>query len=90
MPELIRVAEGVAIPLEMLGTWESLAELASKYGPVFDADLRRLGFNLRPIYHLNNCIGGQQAIAFGTATSSRLQLVLRADIYHAMIGSTVH
>ena len=90
MPELIRVANGVAIPLEMLGTWDRLSELAAKYGPVFEADLGRLGFNLRPIYNLNNSIGGEQAIAFGTATSCSLQFVLRPDIYHAMIGSVVH
>lgn len=90
MPELIRVANGVAIPLEMLATWERLSELAAKYGPVFDADLGRLGFNLRPIYYLNNSIGGEQAIGFGNATSSSLQFVLRPDIYHAMVGSVVH
>lgn len=92
MQELIRVAEGVAIPLEMLATWESLAELAVKYGRVFEADLGRLGlgFNLRPIYNLNTSIGGEQAIAFGTATSSSLQFVLRPDIYHAMVGSVAH
>jgi len=90
MPELIRVANGVAIPLEMLATWDRLSELAAKYGPVFEADLGRLGFNLRPIYNLNNSIGGEQAIAFGTATSCSLQFVLRPDIYHAMIGSVVH
>lgn len=90
MAELIRVANGVEIPLEMLPTWESLSELAVKYGPVFEADVSRLGFNLRPIYYLNNCIGGKQAIAFGTATSSSLQLVLRPDIYNAMIGSIVN
>ena len=90
MPELIRVANGVAIPLEMLATWDRLSELAAKYGPVFEADLGRLGFNLRPIYNLNTSIGGEQAIAFGTATSSSLQFVLRHDIYHAMIGSVVH
>lgn len=92
MSELIRVAEGVAIPLEMLNTWERLAELAAKYGPVFEADLGRLGLglNLRPIHNLNTSIGGEQAIAFGTATSSSLQFVLRPDIYHAMVGSVVH
>lgn len=92
MQELIRVADGVAIPLEMLATWERLAELAAKYGPVFEADLGRLGLglNLRPIYNLNTSIGGQQAIAFGTATSSSLQFVLRPDIYRAMVGSVVH
>lgn len=90
MPELIRVAEGVAIPLEMLSTWDRLSDLAAKYGPVFEADLRRLGFNLRPIYNLNSSIGGQQAIGFGTATSSSLQFVLRPDIYRAMVGSVDH
>ncbi len=90
MPDLIRVANGVAIPLEMLGTWDRLSELAAKYGPVFEADLGRLGFNLRPIYNLNNSIGGDQAIAFGTTTSSTLQFVLRPDIYHAMVGSIAH
>ncbi len=90
MSDLIRVANGVAIPLEMLGTWDRVAELAAKYGPVFEADLVRLGFNLRPIYNLNNSIGGEQAIAFGTATSSSLQFVVRPDIYHAMVGSIVH
>lgn len=86
MSELIRIADGVAIPLEMLSTWDRLSELASKYGPVFEADLKRLGLNLRPIYHLNNSIGGDQAIAFGTARSNSLQFVLRPDIYRAMIG----
>lgn len=90
MQELIRVADGVAIPLELLGTWDKVSELASKYGRVFEADLGRLGFNLRPIYHLNTYIGGEQAIAFGTATSSSLQFVLRPDIYRAMVGSVVH
>lgn len=90
MPDLIRVAEGVAIPLEMLATWDRLAELAFKYGPIFEADLGRLGFNLRPIYNLNTSIGGEQAIAVGTATSSSLQFVVRADIYRAMVGSVVH
>lgn len=90
MQDLIRVAEGVAIPLEMLATWERLSEMAAKYGPVFEADLGRLGFNLRPIYNLNSSIGGEQAVAFGAATSSSLQFVLRPDIYRAMIGSVVH
>ncbi|HBA90152.1 MAG TPA: hypothetical protein DCZ75_19770 [Geobacter sp.] len=90
MSELIRVANGVAIPLEMLGTWERLSEYASEYGPVFEADLRRLGLNLRPIYNLNNSIGGQQAISFGTANSNCLQFVLRPDIYRAMVGSVVN
>lgn len=90
MSELIRVADGVAIPLEMLATWERLSEYASQYGPVFEADLKRLGLNLRPIYHLNNSIGGEKAISFGTATSNCLQFVLRADIYRAMVGSIVN
>lgn len=90
MADLIRVANGVAIPLEMLGTWDRLSELAVKYGPVFEADLGRLGFNLRPIYNLNHSIGGEQAISVGTANSSSLQFIVRPDIYHAMVGSIVN
>jgi hypothetical protein len=90
MSDLVRVAEGVSIPVEMLATWDTLAELASKHGPVFEADVMRLGFNLRPIFHLNSSIGGDQAIAVGTATSSSLQFVLRPDIYKAMVGSMYH
>jgi len=90
MPDLIRVADGVAIPIEMLATWDRLSEFAAEYGPIFEADLRRLGLNLRPIYNLNSSIGGNQAIAFGTATSCSLQFVLRPDIYRAMVGSVVH
>lgn len=90
MLELIRVAEGIAIPVDMWTTWDSLSELAVKHGPVFEADLVRLGFNLRPIYHLNSSIGGEQAIGFGAATSASLQLVLRPDIYRAMIGSVIN
>ena len=54
--------------------------------PVFEADVNRLGLNLRPIFNLNSSIGGEQAIAFGSATSSSLQFVLRPDIYRAMVG----
>jgi hypothetical protein len=89
MPSLIHVANGVSIPVEMLPTWDRLSEFASLYGPVFEADLHRIGFNLRPIFNLNFSIGGDQAIAFGTVTSSSLQFVLRPDIYHAMVGRTV-
>jgi hypothetical protein len=87
---LVRVAEGVSIPVEMLSTWERLSELAAKHGPVFETDLLRLGLNLRPICNLNYSIGGEQAIAFGTATSSSLQFVLRPDIYRAMVGTSVN
>lgn len=90
MPDLVRLADGIAIPVDMLATWDRLAEFAFQFGPVFEADLRRLGLNLRPIFHLNSSIGGDQAIAFGTATSSTLQFVLRPDIYRAMIGSSVN
>jgi hypothetical protein len=90
MPDLVRVADGVSIPVEMLATWDRLSELAAKFGPVFEADLIKLGINLRPICHLNSSIGGREAIAFGTATSSSLQFVLRPDIYRAMVGSTNH
>lgn len=89
MPDLVRLADGVAIPVEMLPTWDRLAEFATQYGPVFEADVRRLGLNLRPIYNLNFSLGGDRAIAFGTATSSCLQFVLRPDIYRAMIGGVV-
>jgi hypothetical protein len=87
MSDLIRVAEGISIPVEMLATWERLSEFASKYGPVFEADVMRFGLNLRPIFNLNCSIGGEQAIAFGSATSSSLQFVLRPDVYRAMIGT---
>lgn len=90
MTDLIRVADGISIPVEMLSTWDRLAELATKYGPVFEADIIRLGLNLRPICNLNSSIGGEEAIAFGTANSSSLQFVLRPDIYRAMIGGTVN
>ena len=86
MPDLIRIKDGVAIPVEMFGVWERLAEYASAYGPVFEADVNRLGINLRPIFHLNSSIGGDQAISFGTANSTKLQFVLRPDIYRAMVG----
>ena len=89
MTDLVRVADGISIPVEMLSTWDRLSEFASKYGPVFEADIIRLGLNLHPIFNLNSSIGGEQAIAFGTANSSSLQFVLRPDIYRAMIGSTV-
>jgi hypothetical protein len=90
MPDLVRIADGISIPVEMLPTWDRLAEYATKYGPVFEADLGRLGINLRPIFNLNISIGGEQAISFGTATSSSLQFVLRPDIYRAMVGSTIN
>jgi hypothetical protein len=90
MPDLVRVADGVSIPVEMLATWDRLSELAAKFGPVFETDLIKLGLNLRPICSLNSSIGGEEAIAFGTATASSLQFVLRPDIYKAMVGSTVH
>ncbi|MCM0082902.1 hypothetical protein L4X63_15010 [Geomonas sp. Red32] len=88
MPDLIYLANGISIPVEMLSTWERLAEFATIHGRVFEADLMQLGVNLRPIFRLNSSIGGEQAIAFGTATSSTLQFVLRPDIYRAMIGTT--
>ncbi|HBG05501.1 MAG: hypothetical protein A2075_13390 [Geobacteraceae bacterium GWC2_58_44] len=87
MSDLVRVANGVSIPVEMLSTWDRLSEFATKYGPVFEADVVRFGLNLRPIFNLNCSIGGDQAIAFGTATSSSLQFVLRPDIYRAMVGT---
>jgi len=90
MPDLVRVADGVAIPVDMLATWDRISEFATEFGPVFEADVRRLGLNLRPIFNLNNSIGGDQAISFGTATTSSLQFVLRPDIYRAMIGSVVN
>jgi hypothetical protein len=90
MSDLVRVAEGIAIPVDMLSTWDRISEFATQYGPIFEADVRRLGLNLRPIFNLNSSIGGEQAIAFGTATSSSLQFVLRPDIYRAMIGSVVN
>ena len=86
MPDLIRIADGVAIPVEMLSVWDRLSEYAAIYGPVFEADVNRMGINLRPIFHLNSSIGGEQAIAFGSATSSCLQFTVRPDIYRAMIG----
>ena len=89
MPDLIRIADGVAIPVEMLSVWDRLSEYAAIYGPVFEADVNRLGINLRPIFHLNTSIGGEQAIAFGSATASSLQFVLRPDIYRAMVGSVM-
>jgi hypothetical protein len=90
MQDLVRIADGVAIPVEMLSTWDRLSEFASVYGPVFVADVSRLGLNLRPIFNLNTSIGGEQAIAFGSATSSSLQFVLRPDIYRAMVGSIMN
>jgi len=90
MTDLVRVADGVAIPVEMLSTWDRLSEYATVYGPAFEADLSRLGLNLRPIFNLNRSIGGEQAIAFGSATSSSLQFVLRPDIYRAMVGGIIN
>jgi hypothetical protein len=90
MADLVRIADGVAIPVEMLSIWDRLSEFASIYGPVFEADIRRMGPNLRPIFNLNNSIGGEQAIAFGTATSSSLQFVVRPDIYRAMVGGIMN
>jgi hypothetical protein len=90
MADLVRVADGVAIPVEMLSIWDRLSEFASIYGPVFETDIMRLGLNLRPIFNLNTSIGGEQAIAFGTATSSSLQFVLRPDIYRAMVGGVMN
>lgn len=90
MPDLVRLADGISIPVEMLPTWDRLAEFATIHGPVFEADLKQIGLNLRPIFNLNTSIGGDQAISFGTATTSSLQFVLRPDIYRAMIGSTVN
>jgi hypothetical protein len=90
MTDLVRVADGVAIPVEMLSIWDRLSEYAWRYGPVFEADVARFGLNLRPIFNLNCSIGGTQAIAFGTATSSSLQFVLRPDIYRAMVGAVAH
>jgi hypothetical protein len=86
MPDLVRIADGVAIPVEMLSVWDRLSEFASVYGPVFEADVNRLGLNMRPIFNLNTSIGGEQAIAFGSATSTSMQFVLRPDIYRAMVG----
>jgi hypothetical protein len=74
----------------MLSIWDRLSEFAFVYGPVFEADVNRLGLNLRPIFNLNSSIGGEQAIAFGSATSSSLQFVLRPDIYRAMVGSIMN
>lgn len=88
--DLVRVADGVAIPVEMLATWDRLSEYATVYGPEFEADVTRLGLNLRPLFHLNQSIGGEQAISFGSATSSSLQFSLRPDIYRAMVGSVNH
>jgi hypothetical protein len=90
MPDLVHVADGVSIPVEMLPTWDRISEFAYRYGPVFEADLRRLGLHLRPIFNLNSSIGGDQAISFGTATSSSLHFVLRPDIYRAMVGSAIN
>jgi hypothetical protein len=90
MQDLVRIADGVAIPVEMLSVWDRISEFASIYGPVFEADVSRLGLNLRPIFNLNTSIGGEQAIAFGSATSSSLQFVLRPDIYRAMVGSIMN
>lgn len=90
MPDLVHLANGISIPVEMLPTWDRLAELATKHGPIFEADLKQIGRNLRPIFNLNSSIGGEQAISFGTATTFSLQFVLRPDIYRAMIGSTVN
>jgi hypothetical protein len=73
----------------MLATWDRISEYASVYGPVFEADVNRLGFNLRPIFNLNSSIGGEQAISFGSTTPSGLQFTLRPDIYRAMVGSVV-
>jgi len=86
MSDLIRVADGVAIPVEMLSTWDRLSEYATVYGPEFEAEVSRLGLNLRPLASLNQSIGGEQAISFETATSSSLQFSLRPDIYRAMVG----
>jgi hypothetical protein len=90
MPDLVRVADGVAIPVEMLPTWDRLSEFASVYGQVFETDVKLLGLNLRPILNLNNSIGGEQAIVFVSATSSSLQFVVRPDIYRAMVGSVMN
>jgi len=86
MSDLVRVADGVAIPVEMLATWDRLSEFASIYGPEFEADVNRLGLNLRPLFNLNQSIGGEQAIWFESATASSLQFTLRPDIYRAMVG----
>lgn len=90
MPDLVHLADGISIPVEMLPIWDRLAEFATIHGPVFEADLKQLGLNLRPIFFLNNSIGGDHAISFGTATTSTLQFVLRPDIYRAMIGTTIN
>ena len=47
MSDLVRIADGVAIPVEMLSVWDRLSEFAFIYGPVFQADVRRLGINPR-------------------------------------------
>lgn len=90
MTDLVRVAEGVSIPVEMMHIWERLSELAVEQGPVFETDFKKLGLNLRPIFNLNISIGGEQAISFGQGTSSEVQFILRRDIYRAMVGSVVH
>ncbi|HJV34997.1 hypothetical protein [Geomonas sp.] len=87
MPDLVHLANGISIPVEMLPIWERLAEFATIHGPVFEAELKQLGLNLRPIFSLNSSIGGDQAVSFGTATPSTVQFVIRPDIYRAMIGT---
>lgn len=90
MTDLVRIADGVAIPVDMLAIWDRLSEYAFLYGPVFEADVRRFGVNLRPICNLNSSIGGEQAVAFGSSRASSLQFVLRPDIYRAMVGSIMN
>ena len=90
MTDLVRVAEGVAIPVEMMPVWDRLSEFAAVFGPVFETDIKGLGLNLRPILNLNASIGGDQAISFGNSPGAGLQFILRQDIYHAMVGSVLH
>jgi hypothetical protein len=90
MTDLVRVAESVSIPVDMLPIWERLSELAVEQGPVFETNLKGLGINLRPICHLNYSIGGgEQAISFGHGLTAEVQFILRKDIYRAMIGTVV-
>ncbi|MBJ6724059.1 hypothetical protein [Geomesophilobacter sediminis] len=90
MTDLVRVAEGVAIPVEMMHIWERLSEFAVEQGPVFETDFIHLGLNLRPIFNLNHSIGGEQAISFGQGITAQVQFILRKDIYRAMVGTVVH
>lgn len=91
MTDLVRVAEGISIPVEMMPLWERLSELAVERGPIFETDVKGLGMNLRPIFRLNLSIGGDKAVSFGHGRNTAgVQFVLRKDIYRAMVGSTAH